>query len=189
MGSAIIRGRTTLLLDAFELADSAWPEWNAGRKQVQQTASGGTVVLFAEDSAFFREQTIKLLEGAGYKVLAAADGAEAWEILNERWQEIHVVLTDVEMPRLDGLQFTRKIRGDRRVARMPVIMLTSLAGEDDLKRAQMAGATSYSDASWTRPTAGSRSSWSRSRLDCVGLDLAPAVWPRFKSPRRRDISA
>ena len=78
----------------------------------KQTASGGTVVLFAEDSEFLREQTIKLLEGAGYKVLAAADGAEAWEILNERWQEIHVVLTDApQTPRLDGLQFDQEDTG------------------------------------------------------------------------------
>src|SRR5439155_23085290 len=64
-------------------------------------------------------------------------------ILDERWQEIQAVLTDVEMPRLDGLQLTRRIRGDRRVARVPVIMLTSLAGEDDMQRGQMAGATTY----------------------------------------------
>src|SRR5207244_6773813 len=131
MGSTIVRGRTTLILDAFELADTAWPGWKGERKPAHETPSGGAVVLFAEDSTFFRDQTRKLLEGAGYTVLAAADGEEAWAILNERWQEIQVVLTDVEMPRLDGLQLTRKIRGDRRVDRLPVVMLTSRASEDD----------------------------------------------------------
>ena len=145
MGSAIIRERTTLILDAFELADSVRREGeSAGREETPQAQdSAGATVLFAEDSTFFREHTSKLLREAGYKVLAAPDGEEAWEILNQRSGEIQAVLTDVEMPRLDGLEFTRRIRGDGRFARLPIVMLTSLAGEDDVRRGQMAGATTY----------------------------------------------
>jgi two-component system chemotaxis sensor kinase CheA len=75
--------------------------------------------------------------------LGASDGQEAWETLNQRGADIQLVLTDVEMPRLDGLQLARRIRGDSRWAHLPVIMLTSLASDEDIRRGEEAGATSY----------------------------------------------
>jgi len=143
MGSAILRGRTTLILDPFELAEASVPGLEPEGKQEQAAAAAGIKILYAEDSAFFREHTGRVLSEAGYTVLAAADGQEAWEIVGRQGHEIQLVLTDVEMPRLDGLQLTQRIRGDRRVAHLPVVMLTSLAGEDDIKRGQEAGATAY----------------------------------------------
>lgn len=142
MGSAILRGRTTLILDPFELAERSAPGC-AGRGEPERPAAGGSAILFAEDSAFFREHTCKLLEESGYRVVSAPDGQQAWEILDRDWREFRLVLTDVEMPGLDGLQLTRRIRSDRRVAHLPVIVLSSLADEDDIQRGEAAGATSY----------------------------------------------
>ncbi|HML17245.1 MAG TPA: chemotaxis protein CheW [Bryobacteraceae bacterium] len=143
MGSAILRGRTTLILDPFELAQSALPEAPGGRDPQRTAPTAGATILFAEDSTFFREYTTRLLEDAGYGVKAAADGEEAWDLLQKDAAEIRLVLSDVEMPRLDGLELTRKIRADGRLAHLPVILLSSLAGDEDIQRGEAAGATRY----------------------------------------------
>jgi len=142
MGSAILRGETTLILDPFELAQTLGWEGSA-EKTEQEAAVSGATILFAEDSTFFRDHTTRLLEEVGYKVIGADDGQEAWEKLQANAGEVKLVLTDIEMPAVDGLELTRRIRADRRVARIPVIMLTSLAGQDDIRRGEAAGATSY----------------------------------------------
>jgi len=141
-GSAILRGRTTLVLDASELAAAAWPDWNRERTDRPAPLSGATV-LVVEDSAFFRDQAVKIMESEGYRTLAAADGQAAWEVLDQRGEEVALVLTDIEMPRLDGLDLTRRIRAGRHTAALPVVMLTSLAGEEDMERGRAAGATAY----------------------------------------------
>ncbi len=141
-GSAILRGCTTLVLDAAELAGAAWPEWNRDRPE-RHAPPVGAAVLVAEDSAFFREQVVKIMRSQGYRTLAAPDGQAAWEIIEQRSDEVALVVTDIEMPRLDGLQLTRKIRAGQRTAALPVVMLTALAGEDDMERGRAAGATAY----------------------------------------------
>jgi two-component system chemotaxis sensor kinase CheA len=139
-GSVIVRGRTTLILDAFELAERAWPGWKP-----EEPAAGGwqtAKLLVVDDSAFFRDQVMRLLESAGYAVVAAEDGAAAWSAL-EAHRDIALVVTDVEMPVMDGLALTRRIRGDARWAGLPILMLTSLAEEEDIRKGREAGATAY----------------------------------------------
>jgi two-component system, chemotaxis family, sensor kinase CheA len=146
IGSAILRELTTLILDPFEIAGKAWPGWNADSQPAQtkaQAGRAGASILVAEDSTFFREQILRLLEESGYRVRTAVDGQEAWEILAQDAASIQLVITDVEMPRMDGLELTRKIRADERASGLPVLMLTSLAGEEDIQRGQAAGATNY----------------------------------------------
>jgi two-component system chemotaxis sensor kinase CheA len=141
-GSAIWRGRTTLVLDPGGLAGAAWPEAMAQPGE-RHAAADGPTVLVAEDSAFFREQVVRILESEGYRTQGAADGQAAWEILQRRADEIALLVSDIEMPRLDGLQLTRAIRAWDRTAALPVVMLTSLAGDDDMERGRAAGATAY----------------------------------------------
>ncbi|MES1256862.1 MAG: chemotaxis protein CheW, partial [Acidobacteriota bacterium] len=90
-GSALLKGRTTLMLDIFELADTVrrrWPESKA-LEPVPLLASGhGGTVLIAEDSDFFRGQIRRLVEAVGYKVLEAEDGQAAWELLDNHAREI-----------------------------------------------------------------------------------------------------
>jgi len=133
-GSALLDGQTTLMLDIFELAETVrrrWPESAMAEPALAATKpSAGVTVLVAEDSDFFRGQIRRLIEAVGYKVLAAEDGQSAWELLNSHAGEISVVTTDVEMPRLDGLGLTQRIRADARFARLPVIALSTLASEE-----------------------------------------------------------
>lgn len=144
-GSAIIRNRAALVVDLFELVDATWPEWAvqdaADRPQSQSVERGA--ILLAEDSDFFRSQLTRFLEEDGYTVLAAMDGEAAWDRLVENINHVRMVVTDIEMPRLDGLGLTRRIRADQRTAGLPIIAVTSLAGDEDVARGKAAGVNEY----------------------------------------------
>lgn len=143
-GSAIINGKTTMILDLFELAGKVTRKSPETERRVEQhTDAGNATVLVAEDSDFFRGQITRLIEAVGYKVLAAEDGESAWELLDQHPGEVTVVTTDVEMPRLDGLGLTRRIRSDSRFAQLPVIALSTLAGEEDIARGLALGVSEY----------------------------------------------
>lgn len=144
-GSAIIRGRTALIVDLYGLVDATWPEWAVQQPIAKPRSPDATdaAVLVAEDSDFFRTQVCGYLEADGYTVLAAPDGEAAWELLLQNVERVRAVVTDIEMPRLDGLGLTRRIRADRRTALLPIIALTSLAAEEDVAQGKAAGVDDY----------------------------------------------
>lgn len=143
-GSAVLKGRTTLILNIFELAGNARPEWGAAQSTpIHGPEAACPTVLVAEDSDFFRGQIRRLIEAVGYRVLDAEDGQAAWEILDRHAGEITLVATDVEMPRMDGLSLTRQIRADGRFDELPIIALSSLAGEEEIARGMAAGVSEY----------------------------------------------
>jgi two-component system chemotaxis sensor kinase CheA len=147
-GSALLNGRTTLMVDIFELADTVrgrWPESKTGvpAQAVLPKSESASTILVAEDSDFFRGQIKRIIEAVGYKVLAAEDGQSAWELLDRHAGEISLVTTDVEMPRLDGLGLTKRIRADARFASLPVIALSTLAGEEEMARGLAIGVSEY----------------------------------------------
>jgi two-component system chemotaxis sensor kinase CheA len=144
-GSTIIRDRTALIVDLYELVDAAWPEW-AARQAIEQPRSADAKnwgVLLAEDSDFFRSQITRILDEEGFPVFAAPDGEAAWELLLKNLNKVRAVVTDIEMPRLDGLGLARRIRADRRTAYLPIVALTSLAGDEDMARGRAAGIDDY----------------------------------------------
>jgi len=144
-GSAVLKNRTILILDIFDLAAAARPEWaqQLAPEVPAQAASERPTVLVADDSEFFRSQVQRLVEAVGCRALTAEDGAQAWELLDQHAGDVCLVATDIEMPRLDGLALTRQIRADERFARLPVIALSSLAGEEEIARGMAAGVTEY----------------------------------------------
>ena len=103
----------------------------------------GACVLLAEDSDFFRTQLKKFLEEEGYTVLVAPDGEAAWEVLVKHLDKVRVVITDIEMPRLNGLGLAQRIRSDARTAHLPLIAVTTLAGDEDIERGMAAGMNEY----------------------------------------------
>ena len=145
-GSAVHKNRTMLLLDILDLAAFVYPR-EAGPSGSASSSALPTgelpTVLVADDSDFFRTQVQRLAEGVGCRVLAAEDGQAAWELLDEHAAEVCLVATDVEMPRLDGLSLARQIRADGRFAGLPVIALSSLAGEEEIARGLAAGVDEY----------------------------------------------
>ena len=145
-GSALLNGRTTLMLDIFELAGKfrrAGPDPDRDRGAPLEVAAQSTTILVAEDSDFFRGQIQRLIEGVGYKVLTADDGQSAWEMLDSHASEISLVTTDIEMPRLDGLGLTKRIRADSRFDHLPIIALSTLASEEEMAHGLSLGLSDY----------------------------------------------
>jgi two-component system, chemotaxis family, sensor kinase CheA len=99
-------------------------------------------VLVVEDSFSVRELQRSILETAGYPVVTARDGRDAIETLGQD-TGIALVITDLEMPELDGLQLTRAIRADAAWSSLPVIIVTSQGSEEDRRRGIEAGADAY----------------------------------------------
>lgn len=156
IGSTIIQGTTILIADIYELVTAVYPEWGAAKvvspvaiesqsppDLSAATAHQATTLLLAEDSDFFRNQVKRYLEEAGYRVLAAADGQAAWEMLLHNLEQIKLVVTDIEMPRLNGLELAKRIRAEQKTASLPVIAVSSLAGEEDRDRGKAAGVDEY----------------------------------------------
>jgi two-component system chemotaxis sensor kinase CheA len=145
-GSTVLKGKTTLIVDILELAGDAVPApaetaQTAAESEAQSAAA--PTVLLAEDSDFFRGQIKRLIEAVGYNVLAAEDGQAAWELLDQHAGEIAAVATDIEMPRMGGLDLTRRIRADARFRDLPVIAVSTLAGDEEIARGMAAGVTEY----------------------------------------------
>ena len=99
------------------------------------------VLLLAEDSITTRVQEKRILEGAGYEVVTAVDGLEAWGQMAQR--SFDAVVSDIMMPNMDGLELTRRIRADKKYASLPVILVTSLSSDEDRKKGLEAGADAY----------------------------------------------
>ena len=106
-----------------------------------ETEPAKKVLLLAEDSITTRTQEKRILEGAGYEVVTAVDGADAYNKLGTR--SFDAVVTDILMPNMNGLVLTEKIRADRKYAELPIILVTSLASEEDQRRGLEAGANAY----------------------------------------------
>jgi two-component system chemotaxis sensor kinase CheA len=100
-----------------------------------------TRVLLAEDTLTTRALERSILEAAGYEVRAAVDGVDAWQLLEEHGADI--VVSDVNMPRMDGLALCQAVRASGRFREVPFVLVTSLATDEDRRRGVEAGADAY----------------------------------------------
>ena len=98
-------------------------------------------LLVVDDSITTRSLEKSILEAAGYEVTAVADGEAAWELL--RRQAVDLVVSDVDMPRLDGVELTARLRSSEGFRDLPVILLTARESEADRARGAAAGANAY----------------------------------------------
>jgi len=154
LGAAILGdGRIALLVDPGMLARESWRLPAAGAPSARGPTIGGLAarepaaapapkVLVVEDSFIVRELQRSILETAGYPVVTACDGREALAAL-DRDPEIALVVTDLQMPELDGLGLTRAIRASAERSSLPVIIVTSRGSDDDRRQGAAAGADAY----------------------------------------------
>ena len=98
-------------------------------------------IMVVDDSVTVRKVTSRLLERHGYQVITAKDGVDAMEILETA--SPHLMLLDIEMPRMDGFEVTNLVRHHARHKDLPIIMITSRTGEKHRERAMSLGATMY----------------------------------------------
>ncbi len=98
-------------------------------------------VLVAEDSITSRMLLKNILEGAGYQVKTTVDGVDALTAL--KTDHFDLLVSDIEMPRMDGFELTAKIRADQKLAELPIVLVTSLGSQEDRERGIDAGADAY----------------------------------------------
>jgi two-component system chemotaxis sensor kinase CheA len=85
----------------------------------------------------------RTLETEGFYVIGAADGKCAWDQLQIMFDEIDLLVTDIEMPRMNGLELAKAIRANNAMSELPIIALTSLASDDDQVRGALVGIDEY----------------------------------------------
>jgi len=100
-------------------------------------------LLVADDSRTIRDKHLMSLSAAGYDVVLAQDGEEAWQLLLNGGAAPLAVISDVEMPNLDGLGLTRRIRAHADFCQLPVVMVTTLEAEQHRRAGMEAGADHY----------------------------------------------
>ncbi len=121
-------------------ASKAGAELATRDKSAAHLAQG--YILIVDDSITTRTLEKNILEAAGYRVRLATDGQEAWELMTAN-DLPKLVVSDVSMPRLDGIELTRRIKSTGRTTQTPVILVTSLDSPQDKARGIDAGANAY----------------------------------------------
>ncbi|RTL48288.1 MAG: hybrid sensor histidine kinase/response regulator [Bradyrhizobiaceae bacterium] len=135
LGSAVIKGRATEVIDVAHFLPMAFADWFT-RKGVQ--VSGPQEVLLVDDSAFFRSMLAPVLKAAGYRVATASSASEGLSVLRSG-RQFNVILTDIEMPEMNGFEFAEAVRSDQRTNAMPIIALSSLISPAAIERGKQVG--------------------------------------------------
>ncbi len=134
-------GRTILVLNPPACVRAALFERTDSTPVPDSKVFESRSVLLAEDSLTTREIERSLLESAGFSVVVASDGQQAWELLQAN--EVDAVVSDVNMPRMDGIALCRAIRESTRLEGLPVVLVTSLHSPADRQAGLDAGADAY----------------------------------------------
>ena len=146
-------GKVVPILNVVDLVSSASTKAARGRRPAGDNGNGAAkkAVLIAEDSITSRMLLKNVLEAAGFYVRPTVDGLDALTALGE--EQFDLVVSDIEMPRMDGIELTKKIRGDQSLARIPVVLVTALESQADRERGLDAGANAYlTKSSFTQGT-------------------------------------
>jgi two-component system chemotaxis sensor kinase CheA len=134
-------GQTVLVLNAADLVHSASRHGAARAAPPAPTAARARTILVVEDSITSRALLKGIFEAAGYRVATAVDGADAYASL--KTADFDLVVSDVEMPRMDGFELTAKLRADRKLAELPVVLVTALGSREHRERGIDVGANAY----------------------------------------------
>jgi two-component system chemotaxis sensor kinase CheA len=140
LGSAIVKDRATEIIDLGFYLPQAFEDWFM-RKEMDIEALTKKV-LFVDDSSFFRNMLTPVLKAAGYDVTTCVSASQAFELL-ENGDKFHAIVSDIEMPEINGFEFCEAIRRDPRFRQMPILALSSLVTPASIERGRQAGFDDY----------------------------------------------
>ena len=142
IGSAIIAGKATDLIDAGFYLTQAFANWFGARSDGEFQSDKGRRVLLVDDSPFFRNLLTPLLSVAGYDVTTVESGDRALSLC-EAGEEFDVIISDIEMPGMNGFEFATAVKQAGRWQNTPIVALSSHATPRDLDRGRAAGFNDY----------------------------------------------
>ena len=138
-------GRIVLIINPVQLAQHARSALAktaiAPAAMAAPAAAAAPLIMVVDDSLTVRKITSRLLEREGYRVLTAKDGVDALELIKDTLPA--VMLVDIEMPRMDGFELTRTVRGDQRTRGIPIIVISSRTAEKHRDQATQLGVNAF----------------------------------------------
>lgn len=140
LGSAVISGKAVDIVDIGHFLSQGFADW-FDRAEVKSNHHARRALL-VDDSPFFRNLVAPLLSAANWQVTSVADGTEALK-LREAGQHFDIIISDIEMPNMTGIALAEEVRRDARWQGVPMIALSSHAGEDDVQAGRLAGFNEY----------------------------------------------
>jgi two-component system chemotaxis sensor kinase CheA len=140
LGSAVIKGRATEVIDVGHFLPMAFADW-FNRREMKPSAAAQSILL-VDDSAFFRNMLAPVLKAAGYRVRVATNAQEGLLALRSG-EGFDAVLTDIEMPDMNGFEFAETIRADQKLNDVPIIALSSMISPAAIERGRQAGFHDY----------------------------------------------
>ncbi|KKJ76385.1 ATPase [Kiloniella litopenaei] len=142
IGSAIIAEKATDVVDAGYFLTQAYPDWFGSEAGKENFESDRSKILLVDDSPFFRNLLMPMLSVAGYDVKAVESAGEALSLC-EDGEVFDVIVSDIEMPGMNGFEFAEAVREDHRWAKTPMVALSAFASPADLMRGRAAGFKDY----------------------------------------------
>ena len=136
VGYAVIKGATTEIIDVGHFLPLAFEDWF--RRHNQSVAQRARTVLLVDDSAFFRELLAPLIKAAGYRVVAAASAADALMALKSEMR-FDFIVTDIDMPDMDGFALAEAVRATSATAEIPIIALAAMVSAEAIERGRAIG--------------------------------------------------
>ncbi|MBF0251626.1 MAG: chemotaxis protein CheW, partial [Alphaproteobacteria bacterium] len=142
IGSAIIDGRATDVIDAGYYLTLAFPDWFGGGEGDEAALIAGKRALLVDDSPFFRNLLAPILSVAGFTVTTAESAGQALR-MRDRGTMFDVIISDIEMPEMDGFKFAEEVRRDPRWGDIPMVALSAHATDRDFERGRSVGFSDY----------------------------------------------
>lgn len=136
LGYAVIKGNATEIVDIGHFLPQAFADWF--RRRDAAVERDARTVLLVDDSAFFRDMLAPLIKAAGCQVIAVGSATAAFEALASD-RHFDLVVTDIEMPDMDGFAFAEKLRSMPATARLPIIATTAVVSDDAIARGRAIG--------------------------------------------------
>jgi two-component system chemotaxis sensor kinase CheA len=134
-------GELVLILEPGDVMQTLRDTPREGGGSTEPSDGPPQAILVVDDSITTRTMERNLLEAAGYRVAVAVDGVEAWTALHT--ENFDLVVSDVDMPRMNGFDLTARIRGDAGLASLPVVLVTALESREEKERGVEVGANAY----------------------------------------------
>jgi len=140
LGSAVVKGKATEVVDIGHFLPQAFEDWFR-RKELANEALTRSL-LFVDDAPFFRNMLGPVLKAAGYQVTVCASAPEALDML-EHGRRFDVIVSDIEMPEMNGFEFAEAVKRHPRLRQIPILALSSMCTPASIERGRQSGFDDY----------------------------------------------